>query len=129
MLGCSLGVATAYAGASGLLVKDMAWTTSSPLSWSWPGRDALIAPGVTRRLIEAFADRPGPDSAPREPEGVTEREREVLTLIARGLTNAEIAADLVISVATVQAYVGQRLSDRAQVVLLAYEAGLVSPSK
>ncbi|MGW4801764.1 response regulator transcription factor, partial [Nonomuraea sp. NPDC004297] len=74
------------------------------------------------------------DPAPRELAGVTEREREVLTLIARGLTNPEIAADLVISVATVKAYVGRLLSkldarDRVQLVILAYEAGLVPPSK
>ncbi|MGI5489066.1 response regulator transcription factor [Microtetraspora malaysiensis] len=96
--------------------------------------DALIAPGVTRRLIEAFADRPASDPAPRELEGITEREREVFTLIAQGLTNTEIAADLVISVATVKAYVGRLLSkldarDRVQLVILGYEAGLVSPSK
>ncbi|MED7924344.1 response regulator transcription factor [Nonomuraea sp. LP-02] len=122
------------AGASGFLVKDMALDDILTAIRVVAAGDALIAPGVTRRLIEAFAGRPAPDPVPRELEGVTEREREVLTLIARGLTNTEIAADLVISVATVKAYVGRLLSkldarDRVQLVILAYEAGLVSPSK
>ncbi|WP_043626668.1 response regulator [Nonomuraea candida] len=122
------------AGASGFLVKDMALDDILTAVRVVAAGDALIAPGVTRRLIEAFADRPAPDPAPRELAGVTEREREVLTLIARGLTNTEIAADLVISVATVKAYVGRLLSkldarDRVQLVILAYEAGLVSPSR
>lgn len=142
------------AGASGFLVKDMALDDILTAVRVVAAGDALIAPGVTRRLIEAFADRPTPHpdpvphSAPdpasypaalphpasRGLEGVTEREREVLTLIARGLTNAEIAADLVISVATVKAYVSRLLSkldarDRVQLVILAYEAGLVAPSK
>ncbi|MEV5558484.1 response regulator transcription factor [Nonomuraea wenchangensis] len=122
------------AGASGFLVKDMALDDILTAIRVVAAGDALIAPGVTRRLIEAFAGRPAPDPAPRQLEGVTEREREVLTLIARGLTNTEIAADLVISVATVKAYVGRLLSkldarDRVQLVILAYEAGLVSPSK
>ncbi|MFC4118116.1 response regulator [Nonomuraea zeae] len=126
------------AGASGFLVKDMALDDILTAIRVVAAGDALIAPGVTRRLIEAFAGRPAPDPAPdpvpRELAGVTEREREVLTLIARGLTNTEIAADLVISVATVKAYVGRLLSkldarDRVQLVILAYEAGLVSPSR
>ncbi len=122
------------AGASGFLVKDMALDDILTAIRVVAAGDALIAPGVTRRLIETFAGHPAPDPAPRELEGVTEREREVLTLIARGLTNTEIAADLVISVATVKAYVGRLLSkldarDRVQLVILAYEAGLVSPSK
>ncbi|MFF3670510.1 response regulator [Microtetraspora malaysiensis] len=122
------------AGASGFLVKDMALDDILTAIRVVAAGDALIAPGVTRRLIEAFADRPTPDPAPRELERITEREREVLALIAQGLTNTEIATDLVISVATVKAYVGRLLSkldarDRVQLVILAYEAGLVSPSK
>jgi DNA-binding NarL/FixJ family response regulator len=126
--------AALHAGASGFLVKDMALDDILTAIRVVAAGDALIAPGVTRRLIEAFAGRPAPDPAPRELKGVTEREREVLTLIARGLTNTEIAAELVISVATVKAYVGRLLSkldarDRVQLVILAYEAGLVPPSK
>ncbi|NRQ37085.1 response regulator transcription factor [Nonomuraea sp. NN258] len=119
------------AGASGFLVKDMALDDILAAIRVVAAGDALIAPGVTRRLIEAFADRPAPGPAPRELAGITEREREVLTLIARGLTNTEIAADLVISVATVKSYVTRLLSkldarDRVQLVILAYEAGLAA---
>ncbi|MEV1178498.1 response regulator transcription factor [Nonomuraea sp. NPDC049784] len=123
------------AGASGFLVKDMALDDILAAIRVVAAGDALIAPGVTRRLIEAFAaDRPGSAPAPRELEGITEREREVLTLIARGLSNTEIAADLSISVATVKAYVTRLLAkldarDRVQLVIIAYEAGLVSPSR
>ncbi|MEV0237925.1 response regulator transcription factor [Nonomuraea sp. NPDC050786] len=122
------------AGASGFLVKDMALDDILAAIRVVAAGDALIAPAVTRRLIEAFADRPGAAPAPRELEGITEREREVLTLIARGLSNSEIAADLSISVATVKAYVTRLLAkldarDRVQLVIIAYEAGLVSPSR
>ncbi|WP_246083085.1 response regulator transcription factor [Nonomuraea diastatica] len=85
-------------------------------------------------MIEAFASGSAPDPAPRELAGVMEREREVLTLMAGGLTNTEVAAELVIRVATVKVYVGRLLSkldarDRVQLVILACEAGLVSLSK
>jgi DNA-binding NarL/FixJ family response regulator len=102
--------------------------------------DALIAPAVTRRLIEEFARRPGPAAAPapagrqRAVDGITEREREVLTLIGRGLSNTEIAAGLVISIATVKTYVTRLLTkldarDRVQLVIIAYDAGLVVPAR
>ncbi|WP_433428094.1 response regulator [Nonomuraea sp. CA-141351] len=125
------------AGASGFLVKDMALDDILAAIRVVAAGDALIAPGVTRRLIETFAtDRPGsaPAPPPRELAGITEREREVLTLIARGLSNTEIATDLSISVATVKAYVTRLLAkldarDRVQLVIIAYEAGLVSPSR
>ncbi|MEV4110180.1 response regulator transcription factor [Nonomuraea sp. NPDC049695] len=122
------------AGASGFLVKDMALDDILAAIRVVAAGDALIAPAVTRRLIEAFTDRPGAAPTPRELEGITEREREVLTLIARGLSNNEIAADLSISVATVKAYVTRLLAkldarDRVQLVIIAYEAGLVSPSR
>jgi DNA-binding NarL/FixJ family response regulator len=95
--------------------------------------DALIAPGVTRRLIKEFADRPGPTPRQRKVEGITEREREVLTLVGRGMSNGEIAAHLYISPATAKAHVARLLTklsarDRVHLVIAAYEAGLVSPS-
>ncbi|WP_042393177.1 response regulator [Streptacidiphilus carbonis] len=125
------------AGASGFLVKDMALEDILAAVRVVAAGDGLIAPSVTRRLIEEFAGRPDP-SAPartrpaRGPEGITEREREVLTLVGRGLSNTEIAAELVISIATVKTYLTRLLAkldarDRVQLVIIAYEAGLVAP--
>jgi DNA-binding NarL/FixJ family response regulator len=96
--------------------------------------DALIAPSVTRRLIAQFAGPPQPPPPRREIDGITEREREVLTMIGRGLSNAEIAAGLFISAATAKAHVARLLAklgarDRVQLVIAAYEAGLVPPSR
>jgi DNA-binding NarL/FixJ family response regulator len=94
--------------------------------------DALLAPTVTRRLIEEFARRS--PAAPRttELEELTDREREVLVLMARGLSNAEIASALFVAETTVKTHVGRilhklHLRDRAQAVVLAYESGLVQP--
>jgi DNA-binding NarL/FixJ family response regulator len=124
------------AGASGFLVKDMALEDILTAIRVVAAGDALIAPGVTRRLIAQFADRAGPAPAPqrREIDGITEREREVLTLVGRGMSNAEIAASLFISAATAKAHVARLLAkvgarDRVQLVIAAYEAGLVSPSR
>jgi len=95
--------------------------------------DALLAPAVTRRLIAEFARLPQPGQQPAMTlEGITERECEVLTLIARGLSNAEIAGTLHVTMATAKTHVGRLLAklgarDRAQLVVVAYETGLVRP--
>ena len=122
------------AGASGFLVKDMALEEILGAIRVVAAGDALIAPSVTRRLIAEFASRPDRSSsgAPvRKLSGITEREVEVLTLVGRGLSNSEIAETLVISVATAKSHVARLLTkldarDRVQLVILAYEAGLVS---
>ncbi|WP_327249341.1 response regulator transcription factor [Streptomyces sp. NBC_01320] len=121
------------AGASGFLVKDMALDDILAAIRVVGAGDALIAPSVTRRLIAEFAGRrePAPAPAARQIGGITDREREILTLVGRGLSNTEIAAELVISVATVKTYVTRLLSkldarDRVQLVILAYETGLVT---
>ncbi|MBW1598608.1 response regulator transcription factor [Streptomyces sp. JJ38] len=124
------------AGASGFVVKDMELDDILAAVRVVAGGDALIAPGVTRRLIADFAARPEA-AVPRRPtrpvEGITEREREVLTLIGRGRSNTEIADELFISVATAKSHVSRLLTkldarDRVQLVITAYELGLVSPT-
>jgi DNA-binding NarL/FixJ family response regulator len=122
------------AGASGFLVKDMTLEEILGAVRVVAAGDALIAPSVTRRLIAEFAGRPTPARPRPVLTGVTEREREVLTLVGRGLSNGEIAAELVVSVATAKAHVARLLTklgarDRLQLVIAAYDAGLVAPQR
>ncbi|MET8045267.1 response regulator transcription factor [Micromonospora sp. NPDC005215] len=121
------------AGASGFLLKDTPPADLLAGIRVVAAGEGLLAPTVTRRLIDEFARRAEPTRPlPRHLDGVTEREREVLTLIASGLSNAELAARLNLSPATVKTHVGRLLTklavrDRAQLVIVAYETGLVGP--
>jgi DNA-binding NarL/FixJ family response regulator len=118
-------------GASGFLLKDIRPEQLAEAVRVAAAGDALLAPAITRRLIEEFVRRPPPGSGPpAEVERLTERELEVLKLIARGLSNAEIAAELYLSEATVKTHITHvltklNLRDRVQAVVLAYESGLV----
>jgi DNA-binding NarL/FixJ family response regulator len=121
------------AGASGFLLKDTPPADLLTAIRIVAAGDALLAPAVTRRLIAEFARLPQPGQQPAITlDGVTERECEVLALIARGLSNAEIAAALHVTMATAKTHVGRLLAklgarDRAQLVIVAYETGLVQP--
>ncbi|MCK2219785.1 response regulator transcription factor [Actinomadura sp. ATCC 31491] len=118
------------AGASGFLLKDTPPAELLSAVRVVAGGEALLAPTVTRRLIEQFTRSPVVPQV-KGLEGVTEREREVLLLIARGLSNGEIARHLQVSLATVKTHITRLLAklearDRAQLVIAAYESGLVS---
>lgn len=122
------------AGASGFLLKDTPPADFAQAIRVVAAGDALLAPSVTRRLLDRFSDRfPGPrDDRSALLKELTERELEVLRLIARGHSNREIAELLVLAEATVKTHVSHvllklDLRDRAQAVVLAYEAGLVRP--
>ena len=122
------------AGASGFLVKDMALDDILTAIRVVASGEAVIAPGVTRRLIGQFAAQPRPGRETRELTGITDREREVLTLVGRGMSNAEIAAALHITAGTTKTHVARLLAkldarDRVQLVITAYEAGLVPASR
>jgi len=121
------------AGASGFLLKDSPRHDLIAAVRAAAAGDALLSPSVTRRLIEAFARRP-PEITPSPAQlaSLTGREHDVLLLLARGRSNAEIAASLFVSEATVKSHVGNLLAklglrDRVQAVILAYETGLVIP--
>ena len=124
--------AALQAGASGFLLKDSPPADILTAIRLVADGEALLAPSVTRRLIAEFARRPEPARAPaRTLDSITSREREVLTLIGRGLSNAEIASHLHITHATTRTHVGHLLTklqarDRAQLVITAYETGLVT---
>jgi len=122
------------AGASGFMLKDVRPAELAEAIRVVARGDALLAPSVTRRLLDRFADAlPGPDAAPPpDLDELTEREIEVLRLIARALTNAEIAEHLVLTEATVKTHVSSvlrklGLRDRVQAAVLAYDVGLVRP--
>jgi DNA-binding NarL/FixJ family response regulator len=123
------------AGASGFLLKDTLPVDLINAVRVVAAGDALIAPRITRRLIEEFARRPGPAAAGAAHaalDQLTGREREVLELVAKGQSNAEIAATLYVSHATVKTHVSRLLMkldarDRAQLVMIAYETGVVMP--
>ncbi|HET6951437.1 MAG TPA: response regulator transcription factor [Acidimicrobiales bacterium] len=119
-------------GASGFLVKDTEPVELLRAVRAVAAGDALLSPGVTRRLIGAFAHQTRP--APRMPalDALTEREREVMALVAEGLSNDEIAARLYVSPMTAKTHVSRAMTklaarDRAQLVVYAYESGLVRP--
>jgi DNA-binding NarL/FixJ family response regulator len=120
-----------HAGAAGFLVKDMAVSDILTAIRVVATGDSLIAPSVTRRLINDVFRRPTPAPVPlRTLDAITEREQQVLLLIGSGLSNTEIAAQLSISVATAKSYVTRLLTklnarDRVHLVIAAYEAGLV----
>jgi DNA-binding NarL/FixJ family response regulator len=120
------------AGASGFLLKDTPPRDLLTAIRVIAAGDALLAPSVTRKLIREFARQsPAP---PRQVLGMlTDRERDVLALVARGLSNAEIADELVVSLATVKTHVSRLLTkltarDRAQLIVVAYESGFVAPA-
>ncbi len=123
------------AGASGFLLKDAPRADLIAAVRVAAAGDALLAPSVTRRLIEAFARLPATAAPPPSRlASLTPRERDILRLIARGNTNTEIAGELVVSEATVKTHVGHLLAklglrDRVQAVILAYETGAITPGR
>ena len=131
------------AGASGFLLKDVRPHELVAAVRTVASGDAVVSPRVTRRLLEEYAQQlpladaaGGADPAGRYPQlaSLTEREREVLAVVAQGLSNTEIAASLFVSETTVKSHVGRILAklglrDRVQIVVLAYESGLVRPGK
>ena len=122
------------AGASGFLLKDAPPEDLLAAVRLVGAGEALLAPSVTRRLVERFAALPAPGGRtdPSALAALTDREREVLALVARGLSNAELAERIHVSPATAKTHVGHLLTklgarDRTQLVMLAYETGLVAP--
>jgi DNA-binding NarL/FixJ family response regulator len=122
-------------GASGFLLKDTPPAELLNAIRVVAGGEGLLAPTVTRRLIAEFARRPEPARSPaRALDGITDREKEVLLLIAKGMSNAEVCDHLHLTMATVKTHIGRLLSklqarDRAQLVIVAYETGLVSAGR
>jgi DNA-binding NarL/FixJ family response regulator len=120
------------AGASGFLLKDARAEELCSAVRTVAAGEALLSPSITRRLIESYTRRPPPTERPSALIELTPRELEVLKLVARGLSNAQIASELIVGDATIKTHVARifsklELHDRAQAVVLAYETGLVQP--
>ena len=122
------------AGASGFLLKDVQPEDLAEAIRLIAGGNALLGPTVTKRLLDRFTEeRPEEASRPTPPSGLTEREDEILRLLARGLSNAEIARELVVNETTIKTHVSNLLRklgvrDRVQAVILAYDTGVVGPA-
>ncbi len=124
--------AAVRAGASGFLLKDAPREQLVTAVRTVARGESLLAPAITKRLIERFVARPSPGQAAPALAELSTRELEVLRLLARGLSNAEIAAELIVGDATVKTHVARilrklDLRDRVQAVVLAYESGLIEP--
>jgi DNA-binding NarL/FixJ family response regulator len=122
------------AGASGFLLKDTPAAELVSAVRVIAGGQAMLAPAITRRLLDEFAARGAEPAPPIAPDLLTAREHEVLLLVAEGLSNSEIAQRLVVGETTVKTHVGRVLTklglrDRVQAVVLAYETGLVTPGR
>jgi DNA-binding NarL/FixJ family response regulator len=121
------------AGATGFLLKDATREQLTSAVRTATSGDAMLAPAVTRRLIEEFCRRPPPDvDAPSAVDQLSQRERDVLMLVARGMSNSEIASQLFLGETTVKSHLARvftklDLRDRVQAVVFAYETGLVRP--
>jgi DNA-binding NarL/FixJ family response regulator len=123
------------AGASGFLLKDVRRGQLTDAIRTVMAGDTLLAPAITRRLVEEFCTRPLPgEGSPRRLAELTARELQVLTMLGRGKSNADIAGELVVAETTVKTHVAHILTkldlrDRAQAVVIAYETGLVTPGR
>jgi DNA-binding NarL/FixJ family response regulator len=120
------------AGASGFLLKDVRSGQLTEAIRTVASGEALLSPSITRRLIEDFVRLPPPGTAASGLAGLTEREADVVRLVARGLSNAEIAQELFLSTATIKTHINRVLAklglrDRVQLVVRAYESGLIRP--
>jgi DNA-binding NarL/FixJ family response regulator len=119
-------------GASGFLLKDVRAGEPTEAIRTVAAGESLLSPAITRKLIEQYVRRPAPGTLPPELNELTERELEVLKLLARGLSNAEIAKQLYLGTSTIKSHVNRILAkldrrDRVQAVVLAYESGLIQP--
>jgi DNA-binding NarL/FixJ family response regulator len=122
------------AGASGFLLKNAPPEGLVDAVRLVAAGDALLAPSVTRRIIEQFARRPVDPEVRARMESLTQREREVLVMLARGMSNSELATELFVTEGTIKTHLSSLLAklglrDRVQAVVLAYESGLVAPGR